>query len=75
MSFNTSKCSVIRVTAGRTKNVYNSSYRPHGQELEVIDPSKYVGVKVISDLTWSSHIADIAGKANRIPTLQLQTMY
>ena len=37
----------------------------HGQNLEVVDSSKYLGVKVTSDLTGSSHIADVAGKANR----------
>ena len=65
MSFNPSKCSVIRVTAGKRKKVFQSSYRLHGQELEVVDSSKYLGVKVTNDLTWSSHIADVAGKANR----------
>ena len=65
MSFNPSMCSVIRVTAGKRKKVFQSSYRLHGQELEVVDSSKYLGVKVTNDLTWSSHIADVAGKANR----------
>ena len=65
MSFNPSKCSVIRVTAGKRKKVYQSSYRLHGQELEVVDSSKYLGVKVTNDLTWSSYLADVAGKANR----------
>ena len=66
MSFNPSKCSVIRITTGRRKKkVYQSSYTLHGQKLEVVDSSKYLGVKVTSDLTWSSHIADGAGKANR----------
>ena len=65
MSFNPSKCSVIRITTGRRKKVYHSSYTLHGQKLEVVDSSKYLGVKVTSDLTWSSHIADVAGKANR----------
>ena len=65
MCFNPSKCSVIRVAAGKRKKVFQSSYRLHGQELEVVDSSKYLGVKVTNDLTWSSHIADVASKANR----------
>ena len=66
MSFNPSKCSVIRITKGRRKKkVYHSSYTLYGQKLEVVDSSKYLGVKVTSGLTWSSHIADVAGKANR----------
>ena len=65
MSFNPSKCTVIRITTGKKKKVYHSSYSLHGQQLEVVDSSKYLGVKVTSDLSWSSHIADVAGKANR----------
>ena len=29
------------------------------------DASRYLGVKVTEDLTWSSHISEVAGKANR----------
>ena len=65
MSFNSTKCSVMRVTAGRRKKVCHSSYRLHGQKLEVVDSSIYLGVKVTSYLTWSSHIADVGGKDNR----------
>ena len=67
MSFNPSlyRCSVLHVTAGRRNKVYHSSYRVNDQELMVADSSKYHGMKVTSDLTWSSHIADVAGNANR----------
>ena len=34
MSFNPSKCTVIRITTGRKKKVYHSSYSLHGQQLE-----------------------------------------
>ena len=64
MSFSPSKCSVIRITSGKRK-VFHSSYRLHGQELEVVEVSKYLRAKVTSDLTWSGHIANVAGKANR----------
>ena len=53
MSFNPSECAVVRVTAGRRKAVYHSSYRLHGPDVEVVDSSKYIRVKVTSDLTWS----------------------
>ena len=62
ISFNPLKCSVKRVTTGR-KKAYHFSYRPQGQELEAVDSSKYLGMKVTGDLTWSSHIADVASKA------------
>ena len=67
MSFNPSKCSVIRITPGKkkSKKVFQSTYKLHNQVLEVTDASKYLGVKVTDDLTWSSHITEVAGKANR----------
>ena len=43
--FNPSKYFVIRDTAGRRKMVYHSSYRLHGQDLEVVYSSKYLGIK------------------------------
>ena len=63
MSFNASKCSVICIISGRKKKIFQSAYRLHGQILEVVD--KYLGVKVTEDLSWSSHIAEVASKGNR----------
>ena len=67
MSFNPSKCSVIRITPDKkkSKKVFQSTYNLHNQVLEVTDASNYLGVKVTVDLTWSSHITEVAGKANR----------
>ena len=67
MSFNPSKCTIIRITSGkkRKKSAFQSSYTLHSQVLEVTDASKYLGVKVTDDLTWSKHISEVAGKANR----------
>ena len=64
MSFNPSKCTVIRVHTGR-KVKFQSSYRLHGQTLEVVDGSKYLGVTVTDNLSWSKHVSAIAGKAHR----------
>ena len=67
MSFNPSKCTIIRITSGkkRKKSAFQFSYTLHSQVLEVTDASKYLGVKVTDDLTWSKHISEVAGKANR----------
>ena len=67
MSFNPSKCTIIRITSGkkRKKSAFQSSYTLHSQVLEVTDASKYLGVKVTDDLTWSKHISEVAGKANQ----------
>ena len=64
MSFNSSKCTVIRVSTGKKKKAYQSSYTLHGQLLEVVDSSKYLGVTVNEDLSWSKHILDTATKTN-----------
>ena len=67
MSFNPSKCTIIRITSGkkRKKSAFQSSYTFHSQVLEVPDASKYLGVKVSNDLTWSRQISEVARKANR----------
>ena len=64
-SFNPSKCSVIRVTSGKRQKIYESNYTLHGQTLEVVDSSKYFGVTVTEDLSWTKHITETANKANR----------
>ena len=76
MSFNPSKYTVIRVSTGKKKNVYQSSYTLDGQLLEVVDSSKYLGVTLTEDISWSKHISDTATKANRSPGfLQLKQQH
>ena len=64
MSFNPSKCTVIRVSTGR-RHKFQSIYTLHGQTLDVVDGSKYLGVTVTNNLSWSKHVSDTAGKAHR----------
>ena len=64
MSFNPSKCTVIRVSTGR-RHKFQSTYMLHGQTLDVVDGSKYHGVTVTDNLSWSKHVSDTAGKAHR----------
>ena len=45
--------------------ISQSTYTLHNQVLEVTDASKYLGVNVSDDLTFSRHISEVAGKANR----------
>ena len=42
--------------------IYHLSYRLHGQELDVVDSSKYLGMKFTSDITWPSRIAYVGDK-------------
>ena len=67
MEFNPSKCQVVRVTTAR--KAINTVYTLHGQILEVVTSTKYLGVDISSGLSWNSHtgshIDRITGNANR----------
>ena len=47
------------------KATLQSQYTLHGQGLESVDSSKYLGVNISSDLNGYNHINEITGKANR----------
>ena len=63
MEFNPSKCVVIHVT--RAKTPVPSKYLLHGQILESVGCSKYLGVEISSNLTFNNHIQKICTSANR----------
>ena len=63
MEFNSSKCQVVQVTTAR--KAINTVYTLHGQILEVVTRTKYLGVDISSGLSWNSHIDRITGNANR----------
>ena len=62
MKFHPDKCEVIRV--GRKCQPIPHDYILHGQTLQLVDTSKYLGVTLSSDLSWHCHIDKITGKAN-----------
>ena len=64
MSFNPRKCTVIWAHTGRSIK-YQSTYTLHGQTLEVVVGSKYPGVTVTDNLSWTRHVSDTAGKTKR----------
>ena len=63
MSFNPSKCEVLRVT-NKVKNNICSSYSLHGVELPAVDCAKYLGVHINSKLSWKPHVDYVCKKAN-----------
>lgn len=63
MSFNAKKCTILRVSCSRSPVEFQ--YTNHGEPLQTVDHSKYLGVELSSDLNWDVHIAGIIGKANR----------
>lgn len=65
MSFNPSKCNVIRITPNKKKAILQTSYKLHGQTLETKSSSSYLGVSVTDDLSWGDHIEKTVNKSNR----------
>ena len=63
MKFNPSKCVVIHITRSRTP--VPSQYLLHGQVLESVAGSKYLGVEISSNLSFNGHIQNITTSASR----------
>ena len=63
MEFNPSKCVVIHVTRSRTP--IPSQYLLHGQVLESVAGSKYLGMEISSNLLFNDHIQNITTSASR----------
>ena len=71
MEFNPSKCSSIYIKLNRQRKVQISSYFLHGQTLEATSASKYLGITISSDLSWSTHVKNVAARGNqRVGILQ-----
>lgn len=62
MSFNPSKCEVIRFS--RKRNPTSASYSIHGQILTVAKTGRYLGVTLSEDLSWKPHVEATVKKAN-----------
>jgi len=64
MSFNAKKCQVIRITP-KNRPPLPTTYKLHGQTLDTVDASKYLGVTISNNLTWDRHIDNTIGKGNK----------
>ena len=62
MEFNPSKCVVIHVTRSRTP--VPGQYLLHGQALESVAGSKYLGVEISNNLSFNNHIQNITTSAS-----------
>ena len=63
MEFNPSKCVVIHVTHARTPST--NEYMLHGQILESVGGSKYLGMEIIDNLSFINHIQKICTSASQ----------
>ena len=67
MAFNPDKCEVIRIT--KKKNPIIFDYKLHGITLQTTKNTKntkYLGLTISDDHTWSKHIKQIAAEGNNI---------
>ena len=58
------KCNIMQITRKRT-NKMEASYTLEGTVLENVDSIKYLGVTIIHDLRWNTHISNMCTKVNR----------
>ena len=63
MKFNVAKCNVLTITKKRNPIIFD--YKLHGETLEKVQSSKYLGVEITKNLSWGKHIDQITSKANK----------
>ena len=64
MQFHPNKCNVIHVSRARKKII--SDYFLHGQKLEAVTETKYLGVTISDDGEWDTHITNTINSGNRL---------
>ena len=62
LDLNIDKCSVVKFFE-RQSAVNDYSYKLRGENLSVVESVKYLGVTLTNNLSWSTHIRIICGKA------------
>ena len=72
--FNVNKCEVMRVTHARDKSVPNYTPVPHGEHLNSVASIKDLGITISHDLSWTSHVAEVVNKANKVLGLIKRTI-
>ena len=64
MSFHPDKCNVLHVSRSRSK--IQTDYILHGQKLESVSSTKYLGVTIQDDGEWGQHIQHTINSGNRL---------
>ncbi|KAL8597582.1 hypothetical protein ACOMHN_001513 [Nucella lapillus] len=63
MEFHPQKCSTLRVSRKRDKTT--PVYELHGQTIENVSTTKYLGVNIQENMQWEFHIDSITKKASK----------
>ncbi|KAL8602911.1 hypothetical protein ACOMHN_062606 [Nucella lapillus] len=63
MEFHPQRCSTLRVSRKRDKTT--PAYELHGQTIENVSPTKYLGVNIQENMQWEFHIDSITKKASK----------
>ena len=63
MQFNPSKCQVIHIT--RSRSPIPTEYTLHGENIEVVECARYLGVDIAHDLSWKTHVRRFTNNANK----------
>lgn len=63
MEFNVNKCNVMHITRSRRPLIH--PYYMHGENLEVVHDTKYLGLTIKDDLSWNLHINNMISSANQ----------
>ena len=63
MNFNVDKCGILHVNRKRTPKIFK--YHMNKQPLSRLDEAKYLGITLTENLSWNTHINNIASKANK----------
>ena len=64
MRFQPVKCNMMQLTRKLIKKIH-ASYTLEGTDLHNVESIKYLGVTIINDLRWNTHVSNICTKANR----------
>ena len=65
MRFQPVKCNITQITRKRIKKI-NASYSLEGTVLDNVEKIKYLGVTIINNLKWNTHVSNNCTKANKI---------
>ena len=65
MKLNADKCKELRILFAKTRTSPIPPVIVNGNELEVVQHAKLLGVTISSDLSWNQHISDVVKKASK----------